>query len=142
MTSLEIGIAGFGVAAREAQEKRLTIGRIANLIGILERRAVAAAPDAVVFGEDAPRIANTSLLALPGIDAETQIMALDLAGIEVSAGAACSSGKVGESHVLQAMGVADDLGRCTIRISFGAENTLEEVDKFIEVWSGLRKRAG
>jgi cysteine desulfurase len=136
------GIAGFGVAAREAQEKRLTIGRVANLIGILERHAVAAVPDAVIFGEDAPRIANTSLLALPGIDAETQIMALDLAGIEVSAGAACSSGKVSESHVLQAMGVADELGRCAIRISFGAENTLEEVDKFIEVWSGLRKRAG
>ena len=136
------GIAGFGVAAREVQEKRLTIGQVANLIGILERRAVAAVPDAVIFGEDAPRIANTSLLALPGVDAETQIMALDLAGIEVSAGAACSSGKVGESHVLQAMGVADELGRCAIRISLGAENTLEEVDKFIEVWSGLRKRAG
>ena len=136
------GIAGFGVAVREAQERRLSIGRIANLIGVLERRAVAAVPDAVIFGEDAPRIANTSLLALPGVDAETQIMALDLAGIEVSAGAACSSGKVGESHVLQAMGVADELGRCAIRISFGAENTVEEVDKFIEVWSGLRKRAG
>jgi cysteine desulfurase len=135
------GIAGFGVAVREARARRLSIGRIANLIGVLERRAVAAVPDAVIFGEDAPRIANTSMLALPGVDAETQIMALDLAGIEVSAGAACSSGKVGESHVLQAMGVPDELGRCGIRISIGAENTVEEVDKFIEVWSGLRKRA-
>lgn len=135
------GIAGFGVAARQARERRLTIGRIANLIGILERRALAAVPQAVFFGEAVARIANTSLLALPGVDAETQIMALDLAGIAVSAGAACSSGKVGESHVLQAMGVEESLGRCAIRISLGHENTVEEVDKFIEVWSGLAKRA-
>lgn len=135
------GIAGFGVAARQAIQNRLTIGRIANLIGILERRAVAAVPEAVVFGEEAARIANTSLIALPGVDAETQIMALDLAGISVSAGSACSSGKVGESHVLQAMGVDDELGRCAIRVSLGFENTVEDVDKFIEVWSGLQKRA-
>lgn len=135
------GIAGFGVAARIAQEKRLTIGRVANLIGVLERRALAAVPEAVIFGEDAPRVANTSLIALPGVDAETQIMALDLAGIAVSAGSACSSGKVGESHVLQAMGVEPDLGRCAIRISLGHDNTVEDVEKFVDVWSGLHKRA-
>ncbi len=135
------GIAGFGVAAREAGERRLSIGRVANLIDILERRAEAAVPEAVIFGEEVPRIANTSLIALPGVDAETQIMALDLAGISVSAGAACSSGKVGESHVLAAMGVEEQLGRCAIRISLGFENTVEEVDKFVEIWSGLKKKA-
>ena len=135
------GIAGFGVAAKQAAERRLTIGRIENLIGLLERRAQAAVPEAVVFGENVPRIANTSLIALPGADAETQIMALDLAGVSVSAGSACSSGKVAESHVLKAMGVDSALSRCAIRISLGFENTVEEVDKFIEVWSGLAKRA-
>ena len=98
-------------------------------------------PEAVILGKDVPRIANTSLIALPGVDAETQIMALDLAGISVSAGAACSSGKVGESHVLGAMGVEKELGRCAIRISLGFENTVEEVDKFVEIWSGLKKKA-
>ena len=135
------GIAGFGVAAREVRERRLSIGRVANLIGILERRAEAAVPEAVIFGEFVPRIANTSLIALPGVDAETQIMALDLAGISVSSGAACSSGKVGESHVLAAMGVEEELGRCAIRISLGFENTVEEVDKFVKIWSGLKKMA-
>ena len=125
----------FGVAAKQAAERRLTIGRIENLIGLLERRAQAAVPEAVVFGENVPRIANTSLIALPGADAETQIMALDLAGVSVSAGSACSSGKVAESHVLKAMGVDSALSRCAIRISLGFENTVEEVDKFIEVWS-------
>ena len=69
-------------------------------------------------------------------------MALDLAGVYVSAGSACSSGKVAESHVLQAMGVDNAVSRCAIRISLGFENTLEEVDKFIEVWSSLAKRRG
>ena len=135
------GIAGFGVAARETRERRLSIGWVANLIGILERRAEAVVPEAIILGKNVPRIANTSLIALPGVDAETQIMALDLAGISVSAGAACSSGKVGESHVLEAMGVEKELGRCAIRISLGFENTVEEVDKFVEIWSGLKKKA-
>ena len=64
----------------------------------------------------------------------------DLVGISVSAGAACSSGKVGESHVLRAMGIEEDLGKCAIRVSLGFENTIEEVDKFVAVWSGLKKR--
>lgn len=134
------GIAGFGVAAREAREKYRSIGRVGYLIGILESRARVAVPDAVVFGGKVPRIANTSLIALPGVDAETQVMALDLAGISVSAGAACSSGKVGESHVLRAMGIGEELGKCAIRVSLGFENTIEEVDKFVAVWSGLKKR--
>ena len=130
------------MAAKQAAERRIKICRIANLIKLLERRAFAAVPEAVVFGEEVPRIANTSLIALPGVDAETQIMALDLAGVYVSAGSACSSGKVAESHVLQAMGVDNAVSRCAIRISLGFENTLEEVDKFIEVWSSLAKRRG
>tara|TARA_A100001037_G_scaffold277941_1_gene278461 strand:+ start:2402 stop:3496 length:1095 start_codon:yes stop_codon:yes gene_type:complete len=136
------GIAGFGVAAKQVAERLSTISRVEKLIRLLERRALAAVPDAVVFGERVPRIGNTSLIALPGVDAETQIMALDLAGVYVSAGSACSSGKVAESHVLRAMGVDHAVSRCAIRISLGFENTLEEVDKFIEVWSGLARRRG
>ena len=135
------GIAGFGVAARLARQKRISIGKVAGLIGMLERRAQAAVPGAVIFGEDVPRIANTTMMALPGIDSQTQVMALDLAGIAVSAGAACSSGKVGGSAVLRAMGIDDALARCAIRVSIGHENTVEEVNRFIEVWSGLAKKA-
>lgn len=135
------GIAGFGVAARLARQRRLSIGRVAGLIGVLERRAQAAVPGTVIFGEDVPRIANTTMIAQPGVDAQTQVMALDLAGIAVSAGSACSSGKVGESHVLKAMGVDGALGRCAIRVSIGHGNTVDEVNRFVEVWSGLAKRA-
>ena len=135
------GIAGFGVAAHKARKMYLAIDHVANLIGALERLAVAVVPDAVIFGAEVPRIPNTTLIALPGVDAETQIMALDLAGISVSAGAACSSGKIGESHVLKAMGVMQGLGKCAIRVSLGFDNTLEEVERFVEVWSGLKKQA-
>ncbi|HRK24718.1 MAG TPA: cysteine desulfurase, partial [Beijerinckiaceae bacterium] len=75
-----------------------------------------------------PRLANTSLFAIPGLRAETSVIAFDLDGVAVSSGAACSSGKVTKSHVLKAMGVADDLAAAAIRVSFGWTSTLAEVE--------------
>ena len=86
------------------------------------------------------RIANTSCLAMPGLGNETQVMALDLAGVAVSAGAACSSGKVGASHVLSAMGVDDAVARSAIRVSLGWTSTAADVGRFVEAWSLLYER--
>jgi cysteine desulfurase len=95
---------------------------------------------AAMFGADAPRVANTLNVAMPGVKAETQVMALDLAGIGVSAGSACSSGKVRTSHVLTAMGVAPDLAAATIRISLGRDTTADDIDRMIAAWAALRAR--
>ena len=83
---------------------------------------------AIVFGAGAARLPNTSNFALPGIAAETALMALDLDGVMVSSGAACSSGNVKPSHVLKAMGVGDDLARCALRVSFGWNSTDADAD--------------
>ena len=102
-------------------------------------------PEAVIIAESAARLPNTTSLALPGASAETLVIALDLAGIAVSAGAACSSGKVGASHVLAAMGVEPLLGRSAIRISLGHGSTERDVASFLAAWShiavGRRERA-
>jgi cysteine desulfurase len=86
---------------------------------------------AIVFGNDTERAANTSCFAIPGLSAETALMALDLDGICVSSGAACSSGKVGRSHVLKAMGASDDLARCALRVSFGWISSAADADACI-----------
>jgi cysteine desulfurase len=88
----------------------------------------------VVFGEGAPRLANTSNFASSGFRAETQVMAMDLAGVAVSSGSACSSGKVRRSVVLAAMGAPDNLAECAIRTSFGWKSTAEDFDKTAEAW--------
>jgi cysteine desulfurase len=100
------GIVGFGQAARDALAGLGDSERVDGLRRSLEARIRAAAPDAPIHGETARRVANTSCIGMPGVPAETQVMAFDLAGIAVSAGSACSSGKVRPSHVLTAMGLA------------------------------------
>jgi len=136
------GIAGFGVAAELAAKEIERFEELAELRDRLEAEGLAAKPGAVVFGKDRPRLANTSCLAMPGVRAENQIMALDLAGIAASAGAACSSGKVSRSHVLSAMGVPPELGECAIRVSLGLATTRQNVDRFLEVWTGLAEGMG
>jgi len=96
-------------------------------------------PAAVVFGADVERLPNTTLFAVPGIKAETAVIALDLDGIAVSSGAACSSGKVQPSHVLAAMGVAAPLAQGAIRVSLGPTTTESEVDRFLDAWIRLSK---
>jgi cysteine desulfurase len=77
---------------------------------------------------------------MPGTPAETQVIALDLDGVMVSAGAACSSGKVGPSHVLAAMGVAPDIAASTIRVSLGWGSTDADIDRFVNAWTTLYRR--
>jgi cysteine desulfurase len=103
----------------------------------LEGGIAAITPDAVVFGVNAPRLPNTILFAVPGLKAETAIIAFDLNGIAVSSGAACSSGRVQASSVLAAMGADPGLTRGTVRISLGWSTTENEVHRFLETWKVL-----
>ena len=135
------GIVGFGIAAELAQAELERMAEIAALRDSLEHRLRAVCPELAVFGAGAPRLANTSCLAMPGLAAETQIMAFDLEGIALSAGSACSSGKVGPSHVLAAMGVGPELAGEAIRVSLGWASTRADTDRFVEVWRALYARA-
>lgn len=121
------GIAGFGAAARVARAELAGMGQVQRLRDQFEAELAGIAPDAVVFSADTPRLPNTSLIAIPNLRAETALIAFDLDGVAVSSGSACSSGKVAKSHVLAAMGVADDLAGSAIRISFGFSSTMEDV---------------
>jgi cysteine desulfurase len=134
------GIAGFAAAARTAAGTLEDYRRVERLRDELEAAASGAVPEAVVIGADAPRIPNTSALALPGVPAETQVIALDLAGVMVSAGAACSSGKVGPSHVLAAMGLPPALATSTIRISLGWTTTEADIAHFLDCWTNMARR--
>jgi len=135
------GIAGFAAAADAAVAGLAEYHRVRRLRDELETAALAAIPDAMVIGAGAPRLPNTSALALPGVKAETQVIALDLDGVMVSAGAACSSGKVGPSHVLAAMGVAPEIANSTIRVSLGWTTTQADIDHFLDAWTALARRS-
>jgi cysteine desulfurase len=128
------GIAGFAAAAAACDPAEYAP------VSILRDRLEAALPDAVVIGAGMPRLPNTTAIAMPGVAAETQVMAFDLDGVMVSAGAACSSGKVGPSHVLAAMGIAPDIARCTIRVSLGWSTTEADIVHFIDAWTALSQR--
>src|SRR5436190_2283809 len=138
-------IAGFGAAAEAARRDLARMQGVQGLREQLEAQVRTITPHAVIVAESAARLPNTTILALPGASAETLVIALDLAGIAVSAGAACSSGKVGASHVLAAMGVAPQLARGAIRISLGHGSTERDVASFLGAWShiavGRRERA-
>jgi cysteine desulfurase len=136
-----LGIAGFGAAAERARADLTVAPRLVALRGRLEAEALNLAPEAVVIGAGAPRLPNTSALALPGIPAESQIMALDLAGVAVGAGAACSSGKIARSHVLTAMKLPDAVAAATIRVSLGPSTAEADIAAFLAAWGDLRARA-
>jgi cysteine desulfurase len=129
-------IAGFGAAA-EAAQRGLAAERAHMLLlqDRLEAGLVAATPSAIIFGTDTERLPNTTLVALPGVKAETAVIAFDLEGLAISAGAACSSGKVAASHVLAVMGVPPALARGAIRVSWGWSTTESEVDRFLAAWN-------
>ncbi|HYM73314.1 MAG TPA: cysteine desulfurase family protein [Stellaceae bacterium] len=129
------GIAGFAAAADAADITEY------DRVRLLRDRLEAALPDAVVIGAATARLPNTSALAMPGVPAETQVIAFDLDGVMVSAGAACSSGKVGPSHVLAAMGVAPEIAGATIRVSLGWSTTAADIGHFIDAWTALCRRA-
>ena len=139
------GIAGFGAAAQAVVAGLMDeAADMARARDRLEAGLRAAAPSAVIFGATVPRVPNTTLVAMPGIKAETALIALDLEGVSVSSGSACSSGKVAPSHVLAAMGVAPELALGAVRISLGPTTTGEEIEIFLNAWMkrvmGLSRR--
>jgi cysteine desulfurase len=134
------GIAGFAAAATASAEGIAIYNRVRALRDELEASIAAVASDAVVFGSAAPRLPNTSAIAMPSVPAEIQVIALDLDGVMVSAGAACSSGKVGPSHVLAAMGVGSDLAGSTIRVSLGWSSSEADIAHFLRAWTALYRR--
>ncbi|WP_299627516.1 aminotransferase class V-fold PLP-dependent enzyme [uncultured Tateyamaria sp.] len=136
-----IGIAGFGAAA-EAAQRDVDAGKwaaVEKLRNILET-ALAAASNATIFvGKEALRLPNTTCFATPGWKGETQVMQMDLAGFAISAGSACSSGKVKASRVLEAMGLGD-IAANAVRVSLGLETTEEDVMRFADTWAQKLKK--
>lgn len=131
------GIAGFGAAARAALRDLENARRLATLRDRLVVELQAVTPQAVVVGADAPRLPNTALIAVPGASAETLVIKFDLAGFAISAGAACASGKVGQSPVLAAMGLPAEIGAGAIRVSLGTDTTEETIAAFVAAWKRI-----
>ena len=134
------GIVGFGVAAEFAADDLISAGELASLRNEMERRLTCSLPDLPIYGSSSPRLPNTCCIGMPGVDSETQVVAFDLAGIAVSAGSACSSGKLRRSGVLTAMGVAPHQADCAIRVSLGGNTNAAEINRFCETWSALYYR--
>lgn len=140
-------IAGFGAAAQEASEKLDENSQNSGLrdsieagIGTICAEAGNKSGEPVFFGSNVERLPNTSCFAVPGVKAETALISLDLAGIAVSSGSACSSGKVKKSHVLAAMGVEDDLAECALRVSTGHSTTSEDAERFLGAFRDIVNR--
>jgi len=142
-----IGIAGFGAAAQSAAQdlERDVWGRVEKLRNILEKALASAANETIFVGNSAKRLPNTTCMITPGWKGESQVMQMDLAGFAISAGSACSSGKVKASAVLRAMGFDEREAGCAIRVSLGPDTTEAEVRAFAEAWIAahdrFRKRA-
>lgn len=129
------GIAGFWTAV-SLLDTRFDVSPLRDS---LEAKLLEIDPDTVIFGRDENRLPNTIFISAPGLKAMTAMMNFDLAGISVSTGTACSSGKVGESRALRAMGRIEDAPNGAIRVSFGPGNTMNDVERFAEVWAKLRQ---
>ncbi|MGI9371299.1 MAG: cysteine desulfurase family protein [Hyphomicrobiales bacterium] len=123
-----VGIAGFGAAAEAVMASSIDCTVLRDE---LETGMRALHDNVVIFGEAAERLGTTTYFAVPGMNADMLLIAFDLAGIAVSSGSACSSGKVTASHVLAAMGVAPELGKGAIRVSLGWTTTREDVTRFL-----------
>ena len=131
------GIAGFGAAAEIALNHSSEMYRLAELRDGLERRLVGISPDAVIVGQAGPRIANTCCVAVAGQASDILLIKFDLAGVAVSSGSACSSGKVGASHVLTAMGLKPELARGALRLSLGWNTSADDIETFLSAWSEI-----
>jgi cysteine desulfurase len=131
------GIAAFGAAAKAAVATRDTGAvRLRGLRNRLEA-GLNQTPGMIVFSRDAPRLPNTTLFTVPGLKAETAVIGFDLAGIAVSSGSACSSGKVQPSHVLAAMGLDRELAQGAVRLSLGWSTSETDIDMALEAWRKL-----
>ncbi|WP_017930284.1 cysteine desulfurase family protein [Robiginitomaculum antarcticum] len=130
------GIAGFGAAVKTLDD----MTGMNALRDALETGLKAMEPRLTVFGEHVERLPNTSFFAVPDAGSMTLMMQLDLHGISVSTGTACSSGKVGESRTLKAMGVLDKAPKGAIRVSLGHDNTLSDINRFLSAWAKIRHK--
>ncbi len=137
-------IAGFGAAVVEVMARlgdRHRIGKLRDRIEFdleeISRRNGNKIPLPVFFGNTSSRLDNTSCFAVDGVKAETALIALDLKGISVSSGSACSSGRVNQSHVLEAMGILPELAECTLRVSIGHQTTDDEAQYFLDTWQDI-----
>ena len=131
-------ISGFGAAARQALAALNDVDTLASRRDEVETIVKTLVPDVEIFGTGAPRLANTTFFAIAGIKAETAQIAFDLAGVALSAGSACSSGKVGPSHVLKAMGYNDSPG--ALRVSIGHATSAEDIELFRTALAGIASR--
>lgn len=129
-------IAVFGLAASLAQPQRNALQTY------LEQQIQAVSAQAIIAGQGADRLPNTSYILTPGMSNETQLIHYDMAGIAVSAGSACSSGKISASHVLKAMGYSDTLASSSIRVSTGPNSTQQDIDHFLSVWQKIAQKCG
>jgi len=133
-------IVGFAAALEAAvRDREIVQKRIENLRDRLETGLLAATPDAIVVGAAVRRLQNTSCIVISGLRAETAVIGFDLKGIAISSGSACSSGKVGASHVLEAMGMDDELASGAIRVSLGWETSEDEIERFLEAWRDITR---
>lgn len=133
-----LAIHAFGVAALLAvQELAMESVRQQKLRDDLEHQLLEFAPDITIFSREVARLPNTSAIAMGHTPSQTQLIRFDLEGLDVSAGSACSSGKVEMSHVLQAMHVKRDVAETMVRVSLGRATTQEEVSRFVQAWAGL-----
>lgn len=135
-----LGIIGFGMAAQTAMEKQNFYATLAQWREDLEAKIKQAYPDTIIVGERTSRVGNTLQMITPNHAAEKQLIALDLAGIAVSSGSACSSGSIKPSHVLLNMGFAESLASCAIRISMGLSTTKGDLDAFFAAWVANSQR--
>ena len=138
-----IGIVGFAAAAKAAA-RDVAEGvweRVAQVRNILELALSASANETISVGNAVERLPNTLCLIAPGWKGETQVMAMDLAGFAISAGSACSSGKVRASRVLRAMGYDEGLAGQAIRVSLGPQTTEEDVLRFADTWTKAYAKA-
>ena len=137
-----LGIAGMGAAIAAAM-RDLEAGvwdRVAEIRNILEITLSSDASSTIFVGKEAERLPNTSCIVTPGWKGETQVMQMDLAGVAISAGSACSSGKVRASRVLRAMGLDETAAASAIRVSLGPETREDDVLRFAEAWTKARQR--
>ncbi|HXF53236.1 MAG TPA: cysteine desulfurase family protein [Hyphomicrobiaceae bacterium] len=132
-------IAGFGAAAAAARRELCRAARLGELRDRVEQGVARLTPQAVVLGAGAPRLPNTSCIALPKAAAALTVIKMDLAGVAIGAGSACSSGKLGVSHVLAAMGVAPALAEAAVRVSLGWNSEGRDVDAFLQAWDAMAR---
>jgi len=134
-----IGICAFSAALEEATSagEYASWRNVEELRRMLEAELMSTCNDVIIIGKNAPRLANTACITMPNLKAETQVMRFDLEGIAVSAGSACSSGKIKKSRVLAAMGIPEKIAETAIRVSLSPTTTKQDIKRFILIWNDI-----